>query len=131
MPALALQFSQMLLLQLCGGDCLRPHYLAKSAQHLCIDSIGLGQNTSRSRKLPHPVGLNQTDFEPCTSKRLDESSLVAAARFTDHLHGYLELFNPFNQLSMTNRIIRETAFLIPQRPVRIRLRDIKSHISFT
>ena len=59
MPALALQLSQLLLLQLCGGDCLRSHHLTKFAQHLCIDSIGLGQNSSRSRKLPYPVGLNQ------------------------------------------------------------------------
>src|SRR5262249_20423767 len=74
MPALALQLSQMLLLQLCSGDCLRPHHLTKFAQQLCIDSIGLGQNPSRSRKLPYPVGLHQTDFDscppsPCTNAR--------------------------------------------------------------
>ena len=79
MPALALQLSQLLLLQLCGGDCLRSHPLTKFAQHLCIDSIGLGQNSSRSRKLPYPVGLHQTDFDSRSRKRLDQSAFVPSA----------------------------------------------------
>src|SRR5262245_46991380 len=74
MPALALQLSQMLLLQLCGGDCLRAHHLTKFAQQLRIDSIGLGHNPCRSRKLPYPVGLpelilTRARASPCTNAR--------------------------------------------------------------
>src|SRR4030095_6093352 len=113
MPALALQLSQMLLLQLCSGDCLRPHHLTKRAQQLCIDSISLGQNTRRSRKLPYPVGLHQTDFDSRPCEPLHECAFVPSARFTNHLPWCFDLFNPLDQLPMTNALIRETAFLIP------------------
>src|SRR6266403_1711058 len=106
MPALALQFSQMLLLQPCRSDCLRTHHPAKFAQHLCIDAIGLGQNSSRSRKLPYPVGLDQADFDSRPRKPLDQSAFVPSARFTNHLHWRFELFNPLDQLAMTNGVIR-------------------------
>src|SRR5215472_10755590 len=111
----------MFLLQLRATDGSRPHHLSKGAQHLCIDSIGLGHYPSRSRILPYPVGLYQTDFQLCTNQRLHQRAFVSSTRFTNHLHWPFELFNPLDQLSMTNALIGETTFLIPNCPVQIRL----------
>src|SRR5215469_2280947 len=111
MPALALQFAQVLLLQLCGRNGLRLHHLSKFAQHLCIDAIGLSQNSCRSCKLPHPVGLYQTDFYSPSRKRLDKFALVTTTRFTNYLHSLTELFHPLDQLSMSKALISKTAVL--------------------
>jgi hypothetical protein len=84
----------MLLFQRRGGNYLRPHHVPKLAQYLRVNAIGLGQNTRRSRKLPHPVGLDQTDLGSRPRKRLDQSAFLPSARFTNHLHWCFDLFNP-------------------------------------
>src|SRR6267143_5741614 len=120
MPALAFQFTQMFLLQLRGTDCAWLHGFSKSAQQLCINAIGLGQNSSRSGKLPYPVGLHQTDFDSRSRKRLDQSAFVPSARFTNHLHWCAELLNPLDQLPVTERVVGKTTLLISNRRVQIR-----------
>src|ERR1700745_3852300 len=101
----------MFLLQCRSGDCLRLHHLAKLAQYFRVNAIGLSQDSRRPRKLPNPVGLDQTDFDPRTSKRLDQSAFITAARFANHLNCSLSLLNPPDWLSMADGVVTETMFL--------------------
>jgi len=118
----------MFLLQCRGGDCLRLHHLAKLTQYFRVNAIGLSQDSRRSSKLPHPVGLDQTDFDSRPRKRLDQSAFITAARFANHVHGCVDLFNPLDQLPMTNGVVTETTFLISNCCIQVRLGDIDSQV---
>src|SRR5205807_6579441 len=97
-------------------------------QHSCVDRIGLGQNARRAGKLPHPVGLDQTDFNLRTHQRLDQPPLITAAGFANHLHLGFDLLNPLDELPMARGIVRQTPLLFANGGVQMRPRDIYSTI---
>src|SRR5215472_9275521 len=117
----------MFLLQLRATDGSRPHHLSKGAQHLCIDSIGLGHYPSRSYCRTR-LACTKLTFSSAPTSACTNARSVSSTRFTNHLHWPFELFNPLDQLSMTNALISKTTFLIPNCPVQIRLGHINSQI---
>src|SRR5262249_54731051 len=116
------------MLELRRSDGLRLHRLSKSAQHLCIDRIGLGQNTGRASKLPHPISRHQTNFDLCPNQRPQQSSFVTTARFTNHLHFTTELPDPTDQLTMSRSLVSQTTLFISNGRVQVGLGDIHSQI---
>jgi len=77
-----------------------------------------------ARELPDAVGWDQTH----SNLRTNQRSLVTTARFTDHLDRSLHLIDPPDELPMTCRLVRESAFLPPNCRVQIILGNVDSKI---